>query len=105
MVRNRDSGVRASSPDAVFAGSGFGMSVAIVAVTAPIVTGPGLSPLSGLGSSCPALNCFMSVSPQLRGLLWMIGTAARPFDGRRIGVIELGHGNAVSRPPIRSVIG
>src|SRR6267378_8327796 len=100
IVTNRDSGGR--SPG--FDGSGFGTSVALVAVTAPIVTGPALSPLSALSSTRPDLSWFMSVSAQLRSLVWMIGTAARPFDAGRMGVIDLASGNAVMTLN-RSVIG
>src|SRR5258705_12842872 len=37
----------------------------------------------------------MSISAQLRALVWMIGTAARPLEAGRIGVIDRASGNAV----------
>src|SRR5258705_4443221 len=100
IVTNRDSGGR--SPG--FDGSGFGASVALVAVTAPMVTGPALSPLSTFNSTRPDLSCAMSVSAQLRSLVWMIGMAARPLDAGRISVIDRADGNAVITLN-RSVIG
>src|SRR5579862_2010323 len=98
MVTKRDSG-RWS----VFAAS-FGRSVAAVATTAPLVTGPGLSPLSAFSSTRPALSWLLSGWPQRRALVWMGGTAARPVDAGRIGVIDRASGNAVMTLK-RSVIG